>query len=315
MGGSNTTMATTDKRIDSDDNRDADKIKTTERPGNDIISTIDGILIENILLNLDIRDLLSLCQTSKTINEHVKSFALHYVLSHRRLETLNNFLTHGLCNADDILIQIRIAKCGPPNLSNAIYYFKCIKKICPVRRFSVTEAIDFPHYGNPQYIVREEAQICNNRRRDVVHLRTVCWLHFKQVLSDVKPGTHQVSVHFRLGDHMSWHSGRMWGNASGNGKCPAVLQVVDEKDDELEPVLVEVNIEPEYWRKIKEDKFENGLLRGKANVSRSGEDWHLIKFKPFTITKQTNLAFVWKDVDNPWWKDDMYWDYVEIREM
>ena len=87
MGGSNTTMATTDKRID----RDADNIKTTERPGNDIISTIDGILIENILLNLDIRDLLSLCQTSKTINEHVKSFALHYVLSHRRLETLNNF--------------------------------------------------------------------------------------------------------------------------------------------------------------------------------------------------------------------------------
>ena len=128
MGGSNTTMTTTDKRIDTDDNRDANEIKTTERPGNDIISTIDGILIENILLNLDIPDLLSLCQTSKTINEHVKSFALHYVLSHRRLETLNNFLTHGLCNADDILIQIRIAKCGPPNLSNAIYYFKILLK-------------------------------------------------------------------------------------------------------------------------------------------------------------------------------------------
>ena len=91
MGGSNTTMATTDKRIDSGDNKNADKIKTTQRPGNDILSTMDGILIENILLNLDIRDLLSLCQTSKTIKEHVESFALHYVLSHRRLEALNNF--------------------------------------------------------------------------------------------------------------------------------------------------------------------------------------------------------------------------------
>ena len=74
-------------------------------------------------------------------------------------------------------------------------------------------------------------------------------------------------------------------------------------------------MEPEYWKQIKSDKFENGLLQGHAKVTKSGTYWHLITFKPFIIMKQTDLAFIWKDIENLGWKQDMSWDYVQIEEV
>ena len=81
-------------------------------------------------------------------------------------------------------------------------------------------------------------------------------------------------------------------------------------------------MEPEYWKQIKSDKFENGLLQGHAKVTKTkhigtknGTYWQLITFKPFIIMKQTDLAFIWKDIENLGWKQDMYWDYVQIEEV
>jgi hypothetical protein len=139
----------------------------------------------------------------------------------------------------------------------------------------------------------------------------VCWLHFKQIIPDVPAGIYEISVHFSLGYGFRWPSGRTWG---GNNKSAAQLLVTDENSHDELP-LVQVDIEPEYWSQIKQNKFENQLLQGKALVTKSGDYWHLITMKNVLVEKQTNLAFVWKDTDNPWWKEDMCWDYVQIKEV
>ena len=293
-----TTQSTT--KINSDND--------TNYSGNDVISTIDILLMENILQNLNVSDLVSLCKTSKTMKEQVQNFALHYVLSHSRMEALRCFFDNGLLSPGEEAFKVRIDECKDPHSSNALYLLRCIKKYANIRRFSVTEAIEFPHYGNPQYIVKEKSDLLN---REVVHLKTVCWLHFKQILPDIKAGTYEISVHFQMGSDFSWPSGRTWG---GNNKSAAQLLVTDENSHD-EPPLVQVDVEPEYWNQVEQNKFENRLLQGNAFFTKSGKYWNLITMKNVIVEKQTNLAFVWKDIDNPWWKHDMYWDYVQIKEV
>ena len=276
--------------------------------GNDVISAVDMVIMENILQNLTIWDLVSLCKTSKTMKEHVQNFALHYVLSHSRMKALRSFFDNGLLSPEEEALKIRAAECNEPHSSNALYLLKCMKQFANIRRFSVTKAIDFPHYGNPQYIVKEWSNLL---KRDVVHLKTVCWLHFKQIIPDVSTGIYEISVHFLMGSEFRWPSGRQWG---GSNKKAAQLFVTDEnRPDELP--LVEVGVEPEYWSQIKQNKFENRLLQGNAFFANSGKHWHTVTLKNVLVEKETTLALVWKDINNPWWKNDMYWDYVQIKEV
>ena len=278
--------------------------------GDDVLSAANEVLMENILMHLELKDLLVLSMTSKKMKEHVRLFALHYVLSYSRMEKLQMFLNCELLTTEEMALKRRVAQCGEPTLATSLYYLMCIKRYANIRRFSVTEAIDFPHYGNSNYIVKENCQLLG---RDIVHLKTVCWLHFKQILPQVTPGTYQVSVHFLLGSNFRWPSGRTWGG--NHNKCSAELQVIDENGDKNDPPLVEVEIEPEYWSKIKNSSFENNVLRGNATVAKGDNAWRVIKLKPILIPKKTNLAFVWKDIHNPWWKNDMYWDYVQIHQV
>lgn len=278
--------------------------------GDDVLSTTNDVIMENILMHLDVKDLSSLCKTSKKMKEHVQSFALHYVLSYSRMQNLHKFLQCGLLNPTEKAESDRITQCGDPNVSTSLYFLKCIKLYGQnIRRYSITEADEFTHYGNQNYIVREYSQLL---RRDVVYLKTVCWLYFKQSLPNVPAGKYHVSIHFLLGETLHWPSGRLWG---GNNKRTAQLKVIDENGDKDDPPLVEVEMEPEYWAQIKANKFQNGLLQGNAIVTENGNNWRLITFKKFRIEKPTNLAFIWKDIENPWWKNGMYWDYVEIKEV
>ena len=172
-----------------------------------------------------------------------------------------------------------------------------------------TDAEEFPHYGNPSYIRRQPYPLLG---RDIVRLKTVCWLYFKKNLPQVPAGKYQVSLHFQLRADLSW--------PSVGGSSTAQLTVFKENVDKSEPPLADVVMESEYWKKIKCDKFDIGLLGGKANIIKSshsdgGEEWFFIKFKPFTILQDTNLAFEWKDIDNPYWKRGMCWDYIQIEKV
>ena len=278
--------------------------------GDDILSTINDELMEKILANLELKDLVSLCKTSKKMKEHVQNFSLHYVLSYSRMDRLLEFINCEILNPSELMLKKRITQHEPVNLKTSVQYLKWVKLYGHmIRRYSITEAEEFPHYGNPSYIRRQPYPLLG---RDIVRLKTVCWLYFKKNLPQVPAGKYQVSLHLQLRADLSW--------PSVGGSSTAQLTVFKENVDKSEPPLADVVMESEYWRKIKCDKFDNGLLRGKANIIRSThsvgkEEWFFIKFKPFTILQDTNLAFEWKDIDNPYWKRGMCWDYIQIEKV
>ena len=75
--------------------------------GYDILSTMNDDIMENIMIYLDSKDLLSLSETSSRIEERVQTYALHYVLSYSRMDKMNSFL-----NSDPELSEISmIYKC------------------------------------------------------------------------------------------------------------------------------------------------------------------------------------------------------------
>ena len=148
--------------------------------------------------------------------------------------------------------------------------------------------------------------------RHVVRLKTVCWLSFKKEFPKIPKGKYLVSVVFGLNQDLYWPDDH---NFEGNAK----LKVRNESSDP--PLdLIEAEFKPSYWKQIKNNKFNNFILKGQANVisisSNSNPKWFKIELKPFEICEESaDLSFEWRDVDNPWWKQGMSWDYVEIKSL
>ena len=257
--------------------------------GDDVLSIIQEELMERILIYMEFKDLLSLTRTSKKLRDHVQIFCYHYVLSHSKMEKLNEFLNCGLLNPSESVIKKMITQCGKLSLQTSLYFFKC-SKMCShlIHRYSIIDAEFLPD-GN-QYIVRKSQTL----GRNIV----VGWMHFKNILPQIPPGTYQVSVNFRqyCAQPLNWFD--------------AHLKVVDVNGDKTDPPLVDVVMKAEYWKKIQNNMFDNVL------VIKNGENWNLIKFKPFTILSQTDLDFEWRYVNPSWnWGNVMCFDYVQIEEM
>lgn len=67
------------------------KTRNTNYVDDDMFSTMNDDIMENILIYLKLSDLISLSETSKEILHRVQTFALHYVSSHSRMDKLNTF--------------------------------------------------------------------------------------------------------------------------------------------------------------------------------------------------------------------------------
>ena len=126
--------------------------------GVDRLSNLNPDLLENILAFLDVRDLVALSKTSKILYQIVQNYAFHYIHSYSRLERLTDFLNCGILNLNEkparpqFFQNIKDGKVTSPTMSLFIYYL--VKKYTRnfFKRFTVTENINFPHYGNDHYI-------------------------------------------------------------------------------------------------------------------------------------------------------------------
>ena len=58
--------------------------------------------------------------------------------------------------------------------------------------------------------------------------------------------------------------------------------------------------------------FQNTTLK-QSKVTADGNNWHLIELGPFDLQNESELEFVFKDIDNPCWKKGMMWDFIELR--
>lgn len=151
-------------------------------------------IYEMILERLSTRDLVALMRTSRRAKATVDSFVRHSVYKGDRITRLRHFLANNPLTMSELVMKRRLDKLhsamGDEFVS--VIHLRGVRAMSEqygvgsvIRREHVFNADDFPHLGNPSYIVREFKDEIN---REVVVLRSVCWLHFVKYFDNVPKG-------------------------------------------------------------------------------------------------------------------------------
>ena len=110
--------------------------------------------------------------------------SLKYFLNLHRLDALKNFLDTNPLILQEVQAKRKLEKLralrGDRHVN--VVHLKVVRSILDkigngnlIRREHVYDADHFPHFGNPSYIFKQGSDELN---REVVHLQSVCWLHF-----------------------------------------------------------------------------------------------------------------------------------------
>ena len=99
------------------------------------------------------------------------------------------------------------------------------------------------------------------------------------------------------------------------------IAVFDKRADDNGPAIVEVEMKKGlWWRREQYDalEFNNSLLNGNAVVMREQRygniyEWFTMKLKLFKISKDTDITFVWKEIDKSFGK--IRFDFIQIEQV
>ena len=290
--------------------------KVEQYTGEDFMSNLNNDSLHNVLSYLNIKDLVALSRTSKTLKQNVQQYCLHYIQSYSRLEKLQQFSKCDYLTIKENLDKEKITKIlneDEVTLKSSMKLFKFVQQYAHnyFRRFGIVDAESFPHLGNPAYIIREHYPPLG---RNVVRLITVCWLHFYKILPEIPPGKYRISLHFEVMDELNWP------DYARNNQNDTILQICGNDyidHNRAGHIFEEISFHPKHWDQIRKNQFNeiHQHLNGKGFVHKSHGNWFFVEFRPIEISKETNLHFVWKDIDNPWWKGGMRWDFIEVKSV
>ena len=194
-------------------------------------------------------------------------------------------------------------------------------------------AVWIPHRDNDTYFkIRTEEEL----GRELVELKTVCWLEVAHLLEGVAVGQWEVSLRLKLTDRFTWP------HQEGHMSSWKV-------DDE------EVKVGRQWWRALKvalskerlevKERVMGKELRAELEV----EDHHTgkptgsypnitinyinqasyntyqtlffisgwVKVVLPAVTKETegNIAFSFRDTECPWWKGGIVFDFIELKKI
>ena len=186
-----------------------------------------------------------------------------------------------------------------------------------IRREHVYNADAFPHLENPRYIVRQRSDELN---REIVHLSDVCWLHFVKDFKAIPRGRYRASLRIRVLPNLQW----------GYGNDPTVTTITvgtlhkgsDESGKERVESLVTQLVPRASWRKMARrttGPSSDYQLEPPAKIvfdTTSRDSWAWIHLAPFEVTEyEATIRFEFRDVDNPWWKSGMEWDFIQLSSI
>ena len=268
----------------------------------DLLTQLSIEVIENIFSYLQILDLVSICQSSKTLRFHVQTYCLHYVVSNSRMDKVWEFMNCKLLHSVEDRMKTLLIKYGIPTLQNSLFFLKCVRSYGHfIQRYSVMKADKHEFYGT--YLAG-----------------------FQKRLPNIPPGTYTVSVHFQLKQATPiWHSlYRM------DVKKYAYFRIMNDKVNNNNPIYINAKMKPNYFRRIEANKFDNNSLNGNAELVKStplfsnctfshvcelrnNGKWYFLKLMPFTLTENANLIFEWEDADRSCRSFQMCWDYIQIE--
>ena len=293
-------------------------------------------ILEQIFSNLDLQDLANLSVTCKLFNDTVGEFLRHECCSSKLLDILNKFVNQnsGLLTqfekfeTDSMLsemwwctdsIQERVK--GNSCLSRKGMY-KMLTKIerykkALTRVSAADERVGFPHRGNNNYVITEMDDILG---REVVRVKSVCWLQVNYTWEDVKPGVYKVAMMIKIGRRFTWphRSSDMteWrvtypgfgvdGIGGVGGECEKLVMVnrdwwncLDKLQTPTKKVGQGLSVE---WVELGDHGFDKN-------------SWIRVEMPEILVVEEGNVSFELKDVQCPWWKSDILIDIIELRNL
>ena len=176
-----------------------------------ISKVVPPAVIHHLLALLSVRELCRMASTCNTLREAVKEFLRHEVASLHLQELMNLFREkHG-----ELLTQEerRIMSCTGEKEEERgmIQQYRMVSSgrkwkghfgQQQLRRVScASPAVWIPHKDNSDYF---RTKMQEELGREVVWLRTVCWLEVTHLLEGVAEGTWEVSIRLKLTDMFTW---------------------------------------------------------------------------------------------------------------
>ena len=160
-----------------------------------------------------------LIQARKSVEERCRSCRLQNVASYlqdtsfkKRREVEIRRAEQLTCKCGDSLSEDTLSMESKSRIipQVSLTRYKSIRNILDncdrIRRHHVYNADHFAHMGDRNYVCRT---FNRELQRDVVHLKSVCWLHFRLAFTGVRSGRYRVSLRVRA------LSGLRWGSSSG----------------------------------------------------------------------------------------------------
>jgi len=296
-------------------------------------------IFEMVLDRVSTRDLVALMVTSNSAKGVIDQYVEHRLKKDQRLDVLKNFLSTNPLILQEVQARRKLEKLkaqkGDRHVN--VVHLKLVRSILDkigtgslIRREHVYDADDFPHLGNPAYIVRHGSDELN---REVVHLREVCWLHFVKDFKAVPRGRYRASLRVRALPNLRWGWGTddaenevttitvgtiAKGSAGGPGRRG---RGEEEGGKECVRPLVSQLVPKSTWMKMA--KRTTGPLKYQLDPparilfdTTSSDSWAWIHLAPFEVAEdEATVRFEFRDFDNPWWKSGMQWDFIQLSSI
>ena len=270
-------------------------------------------VLETIFSSLSLKDVSSFSQTCKLFSSLVGEFLRHECCSSKLLASLNSFVSKnaGLLTLFEqqltSSLQAQLAASTESNrqvmyklLLNMEHYNRTVDRVSVVQ-----EKVGFPHRNNPSYVVVERDDTLG---REVVRVKQVCWLQVNHTWEGVRPGEYKVAIRIKIGENFRWPH-RPEEMTQWTVKWPG------EGVGGERVVLVS----KDWWNCIRNRQTPSlevgqGLSAEWESVKGNLTGWVRVEMPKVVVEKEGQVSFELKDVQCPWWKGDILFDFIELRK-
>ena len=297
--------------------------------GHSIVNVPDNIM-EMIFHNLSLHDISRLSQTCRIQNEKVGEFLRHeclvknietdkikafldenkHLLTVMEQEIFNNmkFQRSLLWRYDNVSFVDRRL------LYKALYLLENNQLHLNSQRVSLADpAVFFPHRGNDNYAPIGEGhegnyislRYCDILGRNIVTVKSVCWLEFAYNFEDVEPGKYSISFKIKIEEDFQWPH---------DDADPTELTITHPEGEVRREVF------RDWWEQLhdEDDGEMMDVVDGvTVTLEESYEDeiaWISVTLPQFVMSTTGDVRFHYRDVICDWWKEGLSFDYIQLSK-
>ena len=287
-------------------------------------------IAERVSSFLNLRDLSSLSQTSKVVDNLVGEFLRHECCSSAVIESYQRFARDYGGNLSTLAerrvledINRRINLVQSPgesslpvilvspgsglkeeNISRVaqykmLHYRRMFTNV--VQRVSLCDPrVHFPHRGTG-YVT---TPIDRDLGRNIVSVDSVCWLQFSTTFEAVEAGDYSISVLLKVtpdlrlphrsDDYTEW----------------TVRYPRDLEDNELN-----VRVDKNWWSKLKNGEIPQSGSSNLIVKSENNSGWFRVIIPRITVGKPGEVSLDMKDIVCPYWKSGLCFDFIQLSRI